>query len=561
MNKLIYENKALLNAYEIDKVSFIAFLYMTYTLKRLHPETKKFNTIQNRMRMQSLVKSSIAFRMANRFTFRKTILEEISKDPFDYLISKSLNELKEAIIDYIHDYFIDAKEYDDDIDRLVSNLFGSDLKDVLIISPFIIKYMLGEVKNFDSIGFNFYNDKINFLCIILFELENIKSKFMYGSLIENLPEQTLYDSIIFMPPYVYPQVYDKIQSKPLEGLNGQSGEAIMAKKLSNHVKENGRAAFFLQSGILNKLSDLQFKKHIVDNNIIDLVVELPKLKNIPNYISLISISHSSHEGIKAINATKFAQNRRRGVNLDSEKIIRAIDGKLEENVGIMAIDYIIKNNYDLTPHRFLEDINAEFTNPTKLGELTTQIFRGYQISSEMLDEYVTLEKTKIKLLTLSDIEDNTIDSDKLQSLKSLDKKMEHYILEDKDLIISCKGKTFKTAVVNIPYGYTYVSTGSIIVIRCDHEKLDPVYLKIFLDSYIGIDSLKRIQTGTKVLSLNPTQLQNIMVPVPSLSRQLTISSSYKYKLQNIKEVQDIVNNMKDELDNKFDKNFLKLLKL
>ena len=43
----------------------------------------------------------------------------------------------------------------------------------------------------------------------------------------------------------------------------------------------------------------------------------------------------------------------------------------------------------------------------------------------------------------------------------IDKKMEHYILKDNDLVISCKGKTFKTAVVEIPlnwhqfYNYDY----------------------------------------------------------------------------------------------------------
>ena len=105
-------------------------------------------------------------------------------------------------------------------------------------------------------------------------------------------------------------------------------------------------------------------------------------------------------------------------------------------------------------------------------------------------------------------------------------------------------------------GHQYISTGSLIVIRCDKEKLDPLYLKIFLDSDLGKAALKRIQTGTTVLSLNPSKLLNILVPLPHLSKQIIISSSYKYKKQNLKEVKDVLKDMEEEIDKKFNKNFL-----
>ncbi len=201
-------------------------------------------------------------------------------------------------------------------------------------------------------------------------------------------------------------------------------------------------------------------------------------------------------------------------------------------------------------------MSSDFHNPTPLSEITKQIFRGYQIPSEMLDEYACDEETRIKLLTLTSIDDGEVIRSEIQSLKGIDKKMEHYLLESGDLVISCKGKTFKTAVIEIPYGQQYISTGSLIVIRCDKEKLDPMYLKIFLDSDLGKAALKRIQTGTTVLSLNPSKLLNILVPLPHLSKQIIISSSYKYKKQNLKEVKDVLKDMEEEIDKKFNKNFL-----
>ena len=137
--------------------------------------------------------------------------------------------------------------------------------------------------------------------------------------------------------------------------------------------------------------------------------------------------------------------------------------------------------------------------------------------------------------------------------------MEHYKLKDGDLVISCKGKAFKTAVINIPYNETYISTGSIIVIRVKEDLIDSTYLKVFLDSLEGIEALKSIQTGASILSLNPTKLQNVIVPLPSLSRQSTIASSYKYKLQEIQEVRAAEKEMREKFEKKYKNSFLSLL--
>ena len=94
-----------------------------------------------------------------------------------------------------------------------------------------------------------------------------------------------------------------------------------------------------------------------------------------------------------------------------------------------------------------------FSNPVNLKDLTKVIFRGFQIPSEMIDEFITDEDTKIKLLTLTSIVDGEIQKSELSSLKVVDKRMEHYRLESGDLVISCKGKTFKTAVENTADNY------------------------------------------------------------------------------------------------------------
>ena len=290
-----------------------------------------------------------------------------------------------------------------------------------------------------------------------------------------------------------------------------------------------------------------------------LIIELPRLQIIPCPLSMAVLQNTKEKDVTISDARKFAQNIRRGINFDSDKIIRALSGQIEGAVSIMDYEYIKKHDYDFTPHRFIESIQTNFINPTPLKDVTESIFRGFQIPSELLDECVSEEKTKIKLLTLSDIDDGYVIKDSLQSLKYVDRRMEHYKLKDGDLVISCKGKAFKTAVINIPYNETYISTGSIIVIRVKEDLIDSTYLKVFLDSLEGIEALKSIQTGASILSLNPTKLQNVIVPLPSLSRQSTIASSYKYKLQEIQEVRAAEKEMREKFEKKYKNSFLSLL--
>jgi len=271
---------------------------------------------------------------------------------------------------------------------------------------------------------------------------------------------------------------------------------------------------------------------------------------------LLSRENSS---IKVVNATKFAQNLRRGIDLDSEKINRALKGLIEDAVRTMDGKYLKENDFDYTPHRFFERSKTDFINPTELKNVTVSIFRGFQIPSSMIDNYASTEKTKIKLLALSDIEDGIIKTESMQSLTGIDKKMEHYILKKNDLVISCKGKTFKTSVIDPPYGETYISTGSLVVIRCAEGKVDSTYLKIFLDSSYGVSALKRIQTGGSILSLNPSKLKTLIIPLPPYSKQIVVSSSYKYKINNLKEVEEVMESMKKEIDKKFNENFLSLI--
>lgn len=539
---------------EKNAYHYISYLFFAHILKRQFPNITKYSSFQYNYRLKNLRSDSQALSVIYNNLYKE--------DSFSYFFNNSLNDiidfdLKDIIIEEIKEYVIKKKMHDVNLENLSKRFLSFPLLNTLILTPFVLGYLFEDESNISSINFNFYNEEVNNLMSIYFDVKMIKYEIVTNR--TNTSKYYVYQNLFVFPPYrntTYNRELPFLDKK--SDLLNDSLEWGIIDFLFTKMDSKSNLVFITQLGILNKLSDEAKKKKLFLSNRISHIIELPKLSFFSSSLALLYLKEKSKE-TKGINASKFAQNLRRGVDLDSEKIIRAINGQIDDTLFIFDKEYLDSNNYDLTPNRLASRTKSDFINPIALKEVTTKIFRGFQIPSVMLDQYASENPTKIKLLTLSDIDNGIIIKDSMQSLNGIDKAMEHYILKNNDLVISCKGKSFKTAVVEVPYGETYISTGSIIVIRAKENILDATYLKIFLDSSIGIESLKRIQTGASILSLNPSKLNGVIIPLPHYSKQILISSSYKYKLQNIKEVNDVAKSMKDEMDKKYDKNFLSLI--
>lgn len=553
------QNNLLLKALnETDPIQLICSLFLIDYLKNKTPGFKKLSFFQFNGKLKTFRSKSAAIASAYNYAINDSNFSDYFGGILDYVFDKDESSINDLIEHIIIDYLDNKKLFYKDIETLEKKHLTANLGNIMLISYYPVRCLFERIKTVNKVYFNFFDEIVNLVTLIYLEIK--EKEYRLVSLRESQKiTDVQFDNIIFLPPYRDNQSIQLLSQYNRTGdFLTSSFEWKIIDFLFNNLKPKGRMITIVSSGILNKISDYPYRKKLIENKAISFVVELPRISYSQNLVSMLYLSTDCKE-TKVINAIKFAQNLRRGIDIDSEKIIRAINGLIEFSTETIKKDYLEDNDYDLTPHRFFEKNQNDFVNPTELQKATKAIFRGFQIPSSMLDEYATKESTKIKILTLSDIEDGFINRENMVSLKSVDKKMEHYLLEDGDLVISCKGKTFKTAVVNVPYGETYISTGSIIVIRCNDEMISSTYLKIFLDSHLGIQSLKRIQTGGTILSLNPSKLQTLIVPLPHLSRQLMISSSYEYKKQNIEEVKEVLENMKKEVEKKFDLDFLDLI--
>ena len=87
--------------------------------------------------------------------------------------------------------------------------------------------------------------------------------------------------------------------------------------------------------------------------------------------------------------------------------------------------------------------------------------------------------------------------------------------------------------------------GNLTLIRVKDERLDPIYLKLYLDSERGQLELKTIQTGTTIISINTSELSKIEIPLISIEEQKKIVDEYLFKKSEI----DILSNRLNELKN------------
>ena len=89
----------------------------------------------------------------------------------------------------------------------------------------------------------------------------------------------------------------------------------------------------------------------------------------------------------------------------------------------------------------------------------------------------------------------------------------------------------------------------MIIVRPYVDKLNSTYFKIFLDSPIGEKTIKAIQKGATIVTINVKDLSEIKVPMVDILKQEDLAKEYNKKLEKInmhkKEIEKISNELKE----------------
>jgi restriction endonuclease S subunit len=175
-----------------------------------------------------------------------------------------------------------------------------------------------------------------------------------------------------------------------------------------------------------------------------------------------------------------------------------------------------------------DDIKAFSTSPVKklhLKEAAT-VFRGKAVNSKA-------ENGNIGVINISNITDTGIDYSGLDYIVDEERKVSRYILQDGDVLVTARGTTVKIAVFE-SQPTICIPSSNINVIR-PKEMLNGTYLKLFLESTVGVKMLKSLQRGTGIVNINFKDMSELEVPVPPSDAQEALVHEYYTGLNLYKE--------------------------
>ena len=204
--------------------------------------------------------------------------------------------------------------------------------------------------------------------------------------------------------------------------------------------------------------------------------------------------------------------------------IEFTNGKTE-NVEISKIDknktdgLVIVNDKLLLQEEFEEMIKYENSSVRKENiKNIADVLKGKTITNKS-------ENGNIKVINISNINGGEIDYSNLDSIEDNVIKNARYILKENDLLISARGTVIKVAIFK-KQNYECVASSNLNVIRCKENAVRSEYLKLFLESKVGIELVNSITRGSISLNINYKDIEMINVPVPSMTIQCELIKKY-----------------------------------
>lgn len=311
---------------------------------------------------------------------------------------------------------------------------------------------------------------------------------------------------------------------------GPSGDSVFSLLVERLVSwsPSAKGIAVVPNGFTWNASDLPTRRSMIEHGMIEAVIALPErlFESFSIPVALVVFSYA-HEKIRMVDATQVFSRGRRQNYLSEENIERIVCSLTQDSEisRMVSYDELSGNEFTLNPVRYFSN-EVTFENGIRLGDLlSTGVIRGAQLSADKLDELISHKETKYQYLMLSNIQNGMI-TDDLPYLKNIDESLKKYCLKDNDLILSKNGYPFKVAIVHPDEGKTILANGNLFIVRTDQSKLNPIYLKAFLESEKGTDILKRIAVGSTIPNISQKSLESITIPVPPVEEQNEIAEKY-----------------------------------
>lgn len=333
---------------------------------------------------------------------------------------------------------------------------------------------------------------------------------------------------------------DLLTEKIPELLNAGTADWLFIANAVCHLNDGGRAVVITRNGtMVNGGANVQIRKKFIDLGWLEAVISLPaNLYSMTHAaISLLVLSHNNKE-VRMIDASQMIPSGKRQCMLSDDAVEEVVS--LMEKDAANSIKVSVKEleheDYVFSPSRYL-DGGEELKNGASFEDVIKNIRRGVQIKASELYEHESDVPTDIQYLMLANIQDGIIYGE-LSYLKELESKLEKYCIRDNNLLISKSGIPTKIAVASVREGQRMLANGNLYVIELDDGKVNPYFLKAYLESAAGAKALSKIMVGTTMPNIPVDSLRRMQIPLPPMEEQNDIADKCRKNLEDIRKLKD-----------------------
>lgn len=329
---------------------------------------------------------------------------------------------------------------------------------------------------------------------------------------------------------------------------GCRSELIFALTTVAAMKEDGRAVVLLPEGALfNQMnSAVAAREYLLNSGYLDCVVSLPErmLERTQIAVSLLVFSRQENRShVTMIDASSLAEKGRRFNTLsetNTEKIVNAVYGFHNEeswtlaHCKVVSCEEIRESGYNFSARHYFEKAAIpSFENSVRFGDVIEDVDRGASIASKDMNDLVAPGEGVCYYLAPSHI-DNGIISEELPEMRELPRKTP--TLAEGDLILMRTGATSKISIYENTFDKPVVLSSNLFVCRLKKDKVNPWYLKAFLESDGGKSLIASIAIGAVIKSISIRSLEDMRIPLPPMEKQNQIAMDFKAKFDRLREL-------------------------
>ena len=301
---------------------------------------------------------------------------------------------------------------------------------------------------------------------------------------------------------------DLVRSK---GFISREPSFVATQNLLYHLSLGGKLIIVLPAKVSFAGGEVETFRHYLTT--LYKITEIDSLPSrtfddlaINTYLLTIENGHTEDVVIKKYELSKELNN----LSLVSDNLL--FMDELESDNGWNVEGAFIQDDEDLDSFRNSSVKKNSLANVAK-------VFRGKAITQKA-------ENGQILVVNISNINETGIDYASLDSIDEPENKVERYILEEGDVLITSRGTTVKIAVFK-SQEKPCIASSNINVVRTNKKVLLGTYLKLFLDSPAGMKMLKMLQRGETIVNINAQDILTLDVPTPSLEEQSSLINSYE----------------------------------